>query len=79
MRFPLPRGVAKFAIDRVPGVYRLMRIPSAAIDYFVHPTSYDTTNTQRDLPLRVPRFSEYADRLVEFARSHPEISASGMA
>jgi nucleoside-diphosphate-sugar epimerase len=79
VRFPLPRGVAKFAIDRVPGVYRLMRIPSAAIDYFVHPTSYDTTNTQRDLPLSVPRFSEYADRLVEFARSHPEISASGMA
>jgi len=56
-----------------------MRIPSAAIDYFVHPTIYDTTNTQRDLQLRVPRFAEYAERLATFARAHPEISASGMA
>jgi nucleoside-diphosphate-sugar epimerase len=79
VRLPLPRSVAKFAIDRIPGVYRLMRIPSAAIDYFVHPTTYDTTNAQRDLRLRVPRLSEYAERLVAFAEGHPEISASGMA
>jgi nucleoside-diphosphate-sugar epimerase len=79
VRLPLPRSVAKFAIDRIPGVYRLMRIPPAVIDYFVHPTSYDTTNAQRDLRLRVPRFSEYAERLVAFAKAHPEISASGMA
>jgi nucleoside-diphosphate-sugar epimerase len=79
VRIPLPKSVAKFAIDRVPGVYRLMRIPSAAIDYFIHPTSYDTTNTQRDLALRVPRFADYAPRLVEFARAHPEIGSAGMA
>ena len=79
IRIPLPRSVAKAAIDHIPGVYRLMRIPSAAIDYFVHPTSYDTTNTQHDLPLRVPRFSEYIELLVAFVKAHPEISASGMA
>ena len=79
VRLPLPRSVAKFAIDRIPGIYRLMRIPSAAIDYFAHPTTYDTTNTQRDLRLRVPRLPEYAERLVAFAEAHPEISASGMA
>jgi len=79
VRLPLPRSVAKFAIDRIPGVHRLLRIPSAAIDYFAHPTTYDTTHTQRDLPLRVPRLSEYAERLVAFAKAHPEISASGMA
>lgn len=79
VRLPMPRSVAKFAIDRIPGVYSLMRIPSPAIDYFVHPTTYDTTNAQRDLRLRVPRLSEYADRLVAFAEAHPEISASGMA
>jgi hypothetical protein len=78
-RVPLPKSVAKFAVDRVPGVYRLMRIPSGAIDYFVHPTTYDTTNAQRDLPLRVPRFGDYAPRLVEFARAHPEIGSAAMA
>ena len=79
IRIPLSRTVAKFAIDRVPGVYRLLRIPAGAVDYFVHPTLYDTANTQRDLPLRVPRFADYAGRLVEFAVAHPEIGASPMA
>jgi nucleoside-diphosphate-sugar epimerase len=82
IRVPLPKRVAKFAIDSLPGVYRLMRIPSAAIDYFVHPTSYDTTNAQRDLAgsgIGVPRFAEYVPRLVEFARAHPEIGYTAMA
>ncbi len=82
IRIPLPTGVAKFSIERVPGVYRLMRIPSAAIDYFTHPTEYDTTNARRDLAdsgISVPRFSDYAPRLVAFARAHPEIGSTGMA
>jgi nucleoside-diphosphate-sugar epimerase len=82
VRIPLPKGVAKFSIERLPGVYRLMRIPSATIDYFVHPTEYDTTNAQRGLSgsgISVPRFSDYAPRLVAFARAHPEIGAAGMA
>jgi thioester reductase-like protein len=82
IRVPLPRGLAKLSIDRVPGVYRLMRIPSSAIDYFVHPARYDTSNTQRDLRdsgIDVPSFPEYADRLVAFMRQHPEIGAAGMA
>jgi hypothetical protein len=82
LRVPLPKGVAKFAIDHLPGVYRLMRIPSAAIDYFAHPTIYDTTNAQADLAgsgIGVPRFAEYAPRLVDFARAHPEIGSAAMA
>jgi len=79
IRIPLTKALAKAALDYVPGVYRLMRIPSAAVDYFVHPTLYDTTNTQRDLQLRVPRFREYLPRLVEFVRGHPEIGSGAMA
>ncbi len=82
VRIPLPGAVAKFAIDRLPGVYRLLRIPSAAVNYFTQPTAYDTTNAQRDLAgsgISVPRFCDYAPRLVEFARAHPEVSAAGMA
>ena len=82
IRIPLTRGVAKFAIEHVPGVYRLMRIPSPAVDYFAHPTKYDTTNAQAALAaagIRAPRFREYAPRLIEFVRAHPEIGSAAMA
>lgn len=79
IRIPLPHAVAKFSIDHVPGVYRLMRIPSPAIDYFVHPTSYDTTNVQADLGTRPPPLAVYADVLVRFFETHREIRSSAMA
>ncbi|HKO02111.1 MAG TPA: SDR family oxidoreductase [Thermoanaerobaculia bacterium] len=79
LRIPLTKTLAKAALDHVPGVYRVMRIPSAAVDYFVHPTLYDTTNTQRDLHTVVPRFRDYLPRLVEFVKAHPEIGSGGMA
>jgi thioester reductase-like protein len=81
IRFPLPLAAAKFAIDRIPGVFWLMQIPSPAIDYFVHPTRYDCTNTVADLEgsgLRVPAFSTYVERLVEFVRCHPDIGSGPM-
>ena len=79
LRIPLTKTLAKAALDHVPGVYRVMRIPSAAVDYFVHPTLYDTTNTQRDLHTAVPRFRDYLPRLVEFVKAHPEIGPAAMA
>ena len=79
IRVPLPKSVAKFAIERVPGVFRLMKIPSPAVDYFVHPTQYDTTNVQNDLGLTPPRLVDYAGALVRFFESHREIRSSAMA
>jgi nucleoside-diphosphate-sugar epimerase len=79
LRIPLTKALAKGALDYVPGVYRLMRIPSGAVDYFVHPTSYDTTNTQRDLHIDVPRFRDYLPNLVAFVKAHPEIGSAPMA
>lgn len=82
LRVPLPLAVAKGALDYIPGVYRLMRIPSASVDYFVHPTSYDTTAATHDLGpagISVPRFRDYLPRLVDFVRAHPEIGAAAMA
>ncbi|HYK04427.1 MAG TPA: SDR family oxidoreductase [Thermoanaerobaculia bacterium] len=81
LRIPLTKTIAKGALQYVPGVYRLMRIPPAAVDYFVHPTTYDTTNATRELAaagIVVPRFRDYAPRLVEFARAHPEIGSAAM-
>ncbi|MCY2994615.1 MAG: SDR family oxidoreductase [Planctomycetota bacterium] len=81
VRVPLPRVVAKFAIDRMPGVYWLMQIPSPAIDYFVHPTLYACASTLADLEgsgLKVPPLSSYVDRLVDFVRCHPDIGSRPM-
>ncbi len=81
LRIPLPVGLAKFSLDHVPGVHALLRIPSASIDYFVHPARYDTRNAAADLVgtgIECPPLAEYLPRLIEFFRSHPEISASAM-
>ena len=81
IRVPLPLGLAKGMISHVPGVHALMRIPAPAVDYFVHPTHYDTTNTGTDLAssgIECPSFPSYADRLVAFMRAHPEIGSHAM-
>lgn len=81
VRVPLPLRVAKLAIDRVPGVYALMQIPSGAIDYFVHPTEYTNIEAARDLggsAALPPRVTEYLPKLVEFMRAHPEITSEAM-
>jgi nucleoside-diphosphate-sugar epimerase len=82
VRVPLPRRLARAAIDRVPGVYRWLRVPSSALDYFDLPTHYTSTNTQADLAgtgIAVPPFSAYLGRLVAFMRSHPEVRSAAMA
>ncbi|HYC61905.1 MAG TPA: SDR family oxidoreductase [Thermoanaerobaculia bacterium] len=81
LRVPLTKAIAKGALRSVPGVYRLMRIPPAAVDYFVHPTTYDTSRATADLAgsgIRAPGLREYAQTLVDFARQHPEIGSAAM-
>ena len=78
LRIPLPMAVAKGALDYVPGMYRLMRIPAPAVNYFVHPTLYDTRNTRTDLGAAPPRLRDYLPRLIEFVRAHPEIGSAAM-
>ena len=81
VRIPLTKGIAKGALRYVPGLYRLLRIPPAAVDYFMHPTEYDTSNATTDLAesgIVAPGLREYAPRLVEFVRKHPEIGSGAM-
>ena len=59
-----------------------MKIPSAAVDYFAHPTHYSVQNAQTDLAgtgITVPAFETYADRLVDFVRRHPDLGSAPMA
>ena len=82
VRVPLPLGMAKWSIERMPGVYELLRIPSSAVDYFVHPTRYDTSAATAALgtsAIVCPRFTDYAPALVRFMRAHPEVGSAAMA
>ena len=82
VRVPLPLGVAKWSIEQMPGVYELLRIPSTAVDYFVHPTRYDTSAATAALSgsgIACPRFTDYAPALVRFMRAHPEVGSAAMA
>jgi len=81
-RLPLPGRAAKWAIDRVPGVHRLVQMPSAAVDYFSHPTHYTVFQARTDLEgsgIEVPPFASYAERLVQFVREHPRVGSAPMA
>ncbi len=82
VRIPMPLAIAKGATRWVPGVARLTGIPANALDYFAHPTFYDTTNADRDLGalgIRCPRLADYLHILVAFLKAHPEISSAAMA
>ena len=82
IKVPLPLTVARWSTRHVPGVYRLTGIPAEAIDYFAHPTRYDTSNTTPDLDgsgIAVPRLGDYAETLVRFVEEHPEVGSGAMA
>ncbi|MGO9382568.1 MAG: SDR family oxidoreductase [Mycobacterium sp.] len=81
VKVPLPRTLAKAALSHVPGLYRLMRIPPEAVDYFAHPTTYLTDHCRADLAgsgIEAPPFRSYVDRLVEYMRGHPEVGSAAM-
>src|SRR5690606_20474817 len=45
IRVRLPRRLATWALASIPPLARYVGIPASAVDYFVHPTHYDTTAT----------------------------------
>ena len=82
IRVPLPLGLAKASLECVPGLSRLLLIPANALDYFVLPTSYATTNAEADLAgtgIRVTPVTSCLGPMAEFVRRHPEVPAAAMA
>ncbi|MFQ5747241.1 MAG: SDR family oxidoreductase [Gemmatimonadota bacterium] len=78
VRVRLRPGLARRAMSRLE---RWTRIPAEALAYFTHPTFYATERTAADLAdsgIEVPRFPDYADRLVAFVRRHPEVGSGPM-
>lgn len=78
---PLPLSLARGAIEHLPPVERFFGFPPHAIDYFVHPTHYDTTSTDAALAgsgIACPGFESYVGRLFDFVRQHPDITSQAM-
>ena len=81
VRLPITVTIAKAAIEWVPGVERVMGIPSNAIDYFAHPTYYETAHATRDLAplgIRCPKILDILPTLVDFLKRYPEIGSEAM-
>jgi nucleoside-diphosphate-sugar epimerase len=81
VRIPLTKALAKGTLKYVKPVRALMRIPPTAVDYFVHPTTYDTAHATEDLAkggIVAPHLRDYASQLVAFAKAHPEIGTNAM-
>ncbi|MFC6954372.1 SDR family oxidoreductase [Halorubellus litoreus] len=56
-------------------------IDPAIVDYFTHPTRYDTTEASAvlaDEGIECPDFREYAPRLVDYVRRHPHVGNDAM-
>ena len=78
---PLPVGVTRTLVGRVPGMERLLGLPAEALEYFASPTTYSTAHTDADLRgtgIACPPFASYADRLLVYMLEHPEVGSAAM-
>ena len=78
---PRCRGAREGVPRARSGLYRLMRIPPEAVDYFAHPTYYLTDHLRADLAgsgIEPPAFRSYVKQLVEYMRGHPEQVSAAM-
>ena len=78
---PLPLGLTRAIVARVPGLEKLLGLPAEALDYLAAPTTYSTTNAVRDLAgtgVSCPPFASYATRLLDYMTAHPEHGSAAM-
>jgi thioester reductase-like protein len=78
---PLPLGLARFALRRVPGLRRLLGIPPAAANYFTHPTHYTTDEADRRLAedgVARPDREVWFRAMAAYVRAHPDVPSEPM-
>lgn len=81
IRVPLPRRLTAWALAHIEPLERFVGIPASAVEYFAHPTHYDTTATDRDLAgsgIACPPVPEYLPNLVRFMTEHREANVGVM-
>ena len=73
IRVHLPHRLAEWALRTIDPLERWLGIPAASIEYFRHPTHYDTTMASSHLAgsgIACPRFPDYLPALIGFLRAH---------
>ncbi|MFP5022514.1 SDR family oxidoreductase [Pseudonocardia phyllosphaerae] len=78
---PTSPKLAAFAIDHLPGVGRLFKLPSSTLDYMTHPTDYDTEATTAllaEVGVTCPAFADHVDAMVKFYLDHPDVGSAAM-
>jgi thioester reductase-like protein len=78
---PLPMGLAKGALRRVPGLQGLIGIPPAAVNYFSHPTHYVTEIADAALVehgITRPDRETWFRAMAAYVRANPDVSSSAM-
>ncbi len=81
IRVPLPHRLTTWSLDHIPPLARAVGIPASAVEYFTHPTHYDTTNADRDLAgsdVTCPPIGAYLPTLVRFMRAHTDANVGVM-
>ena len=81
VRVRLPRRTTEVLLRRVGPLRRFVGIPPEAVEYFVHPTHYDTTNADRDLRgsgIACPPVADYLENLVAYMRAHRDADVGVM-
>jgi uncharacterized protein YbjT (DUF2867 family) len=81
VRVPLPRRLTTLALAHVAPLARWVGIPADAVEYFVHPTHYDTAQTDADLAgsgVACPPVGDYLPNLVRFMVEHREANVGVM-
>lgn len=76
---PVPLSVARALMST--GVGHYFGIAPELVDYFDHPSRYDSTHTQQalaDTDITCPALSDYAPKMVEYLREHGDVRSAAM-
>ena len=74
-------GVDRFPRIDLPQASVRTALPGAAVEYFVHPTHYDTTETDRLLAgsgVACPPVADYLPTLVKFMKAHRDANVGAL-
>lgn len=76
---PIPKSVARTLMNTAVG--RVLGIAPELVDYFDHPSYYDSTNTQDALEgtgISCPSLPDYAPKMVAYMRRHRDVRSEAM-